>query len=108
MDNAIKTKSNCRSCLSGLCWNIFYDANKVEQLIKKAITHVLSGLQGTNYPVSYNEQKIIQEEYLKLLGKDETKKIRTRDYCGPNSYTLQMKHVQPLSENNNTPNKIYK
>ena len=83
---------------------LFYDANKVEQLIKKAITHVLSGLQGTNYPVSYNEQKIIQEEYLKLLGKDETKKIRTRDYCGPNSYTLQMKHVQPLSENNNTPN----
>lgn len=83
---------------------LFRDVNKLETIIKKAITHVLSGLQGTNYPVSYNEHKKIHEEYLKLLGKDETKWIRNKDFLGPNSYTLQMKHIQPISENNNTPN----
>ena len=83
---------------------LFHDVNNVENILKRAITHVLSGLQGTNYPVSYNEHKTIHEEYLKLLGKDETKRIRNNDFLGPNSYTLQMKHVQPISENNTTPN----
>ena len=46
---------------------IFHDADKLEQIIKKNITHVLSGLQGTNYPISYPEQTTIKEDYLKLI-----------------------------------------
>ena len=48
---------------------LFNDVDKLERIIKKNITHVLSGLQGTNYPISYPEQRDIQEDYLKLIGK---------------------------------------
>ena len=30
---------------------LFNDVDKLERIIKKNITHVLSGLQGTNYPI---------------------------------------------------------
>ena len=91
---------------------LFNDVDKLERIIKKNITHVLSGLQGTNYPISYPEQRSIQEEYLKLIGRDVNKligkngklKIRTSDFCGPSSFTLQMKNIQPINDNDNTPN----
>ena len=91
---------------------VFNDADKLERILKKCITHVLSGLQGTNYPITYPEQRDIQEEYLKLIGRDVDKligkngklKIKTNDFCGPSSFTLQMKNIQPINENDNTPN----
>ena len=91
---------------------LFNDADKLEKILKKCITHVLSGLQGTNYPITYPEQRDAQEEYLKLIGRDVDKligkngklKIKTSDFCGPSSFTLQMKNIQPINENDNTPN----
>jgi len=91
---------------------LFNDVDKLEKILKKNITHVLSGLQGTNYPVSYPEQRDVQEDYLKLIGKDTSKllgkngklKIYSSDFCGPSSFTLQMKNIQPINESDNTPN----
>ena len=91
---------------------LFNDVDKLERILKKCITHVLSGLQGTNYPITYPEQRDAQEEYLKLIGRDVNKligkngklKIKTNDFCGPSSFTLQMKNIQPINENDNTPN----
>jgi hypothetical protein len=91
---------------------LFNDVDKLERILKKCITHVLSGLQGTNYPITYPEQRDTQEEYLKLIGRDVSKligkngklKIKTNDFCGPSSFTLQMKNIQPINENDNTPN----
>jgi hypothetical protein len=78
----------------------------LEQSIKTVITHILSGLQGTNYPVSYDEQNNVKKEYLELLyGKDTRDRyVNTKDFCGPSSYTLQMKNIQELSEEISTPN----
>tara|TARA_B110000285_G_C15142673_1_gene632090 strand:- start:7890 stop:11294 length:3405 start_codon:yes stop_codon:yes gene_type:complete len=86
-----------------------YDKSNSAQLekdIKQVITHILSGLQETNYPVSYVEQGNVKSEYLKLLyGKDvPDRKLYSNDFCGPSSYTLQTKHIQEVSEEVITPN----
>ena len=86
-----------------------YDKSNSAQLekdIKQVITHILSGLQETNYPVSYVEQGLVKSDYLKLLyGKDAPdRKLYPNDFCGPSSYTLQTKHIQELSEDVVTPN----
>ena len=85
-----------------------YEKANIAQLeadIKMVITHILSGLQSTNYPVSYVEQNNIKSEYLSLLyGKEQNRQVFTNDFCGPSSYTLQMKHIQELSENVTSPN----
>ena len=40
--------------------------------LKKCITHVLSGLQNSNYPISNSEKREVMEEYLKLIVPNET------------------------------------
>ena len=83
---------------------LFNDVDKIESMLKKAITHVLSGLQKTNYPISYVEQDEVIKDYLKLIGKESEKRVNTSDFCGPSSYTLQMKNIVPLDEISKTPN----
>jgi len=91
-------------------------AGKAELLVKdfeNVIKQVLSGLQKTNYPISYKEQDSIIGEYLKLLYEEEDKKngkenLRTRaftsNFIGPSSKTLQRKHIMPINPNINVPN----
>ena len=42
--------------------------------LQKIVTQVLSGLQKTNYPISYSEQKEVLQNYHKLLFEEEFKK----------------------------------
>jgi hypothetical protein len=80
---------------------------KILEALRKVIKFVLSGLQGTNYPVSYTEQKEIMTEYMKLLHKENynpEKKIYPSDFIGPSSYTLQMSNIAEIDSNSNIPN----
>jgi len=75
--------------------------------LRKGIKYVLSGLQGTNYPVSYPEQKSVIESYMKLIltdAYDPKKYVSSRNFIGPNSYTLQMENISAINENSNQPN----
>ena len=76
--------------------------------IRKSIKYVLMGLQGTNYPISYPEQKQMLQDYLKLIkGSDynpEKSYVNSRDFIGPSSYTLQIINIAPINENVNIPN----
>ena len=75
--------------------------------IRKVIKYVLSGLQGTMYPISYPEQDKILRDYMKMIWQDEydpSKKIRSMNFIGPNSITLQLTNVAPIDENTNIPN----
>ena len=80
--------------------------------LKKVIKLVLSGLQGTNFPVSYLEQDIAIQNYMALLQQKNRrdkdfhyfKNVYSNKFIGPSSYTLQMKNVVPLNENINIPN----
>jgi hypothetical protein len=79
----------------------------VTESLRKVIKYVLSGLQGTNYPVSYPEQKKVIDSYMKMIWDDEydpKKFISSKNFIGPNSITLQLKNIAPIDDNSNEPN----
>ena len=75
--------------------------------LRKVIKYVLSGLQGTNYPISYPEQNNIIASYMKMIWKDDydpKKYVSSKNFIGPNSITLQLKNIAPFDSNSNDPN----
>jgi len=87
-------------------------------LLTKGVEHiakiVLSGLQCTNFPISYTEQKRTLTEYMKLIHEAEFKKknqvyvpkerIYPNDFIGPSSVTLQIKNIAPINPDMTVPN----
>ena len=68
---------------------------------------ILSGLQKTNFPISYPNQTKVLHELMKLIHEeqfDETKRIYPSMFLGPSSKTLQIENLVSNSENLNTPN----
>ena len=79
----------------------------ISKSIKKGIKFVLSGLQETNYPVSYDEQDNVIQEYMKILWKESYKpgmRVYPKNFVGPSQYTLQMQNVVPVSDDVELPN----
>jgi len=78
----------------------------VEKQLKSAIKIALAGLQNTSYPVGLNEVKSVIREYHTLLHGEEKVKdtLIPRDFCGPQPLTLELKNIQPLSEDSDVPN----
>jgi hypothetical protein len=75
--------------------------------LRKCIRIVLSGLQGSAYPISYVEKDQVVQTYMKMIhGPDhQLRYIKTRDFIGPSSYTLQLENIQPIvPEGSNVPN----
>lgn len=80
---------------------------KILEALRKVIKFVLSGLQNTNYPVSYLEQKEVMDEYMKILHKENykpEKRIYPSDFVGPSSFTLQTSNIAEIDANSNIPN----
>lgn len=81
-----------------------------EQLLtalRKVIKYILSGLQGTMYPISYPEQQEITRDYMKMIWGDEydpSRRVTSQYFIGPNSITLQLTNIAPIDENSNVPN----
>lgn len=75
--------------------------------LRKVIKYVLSGLQGTLYPISYPEQDQVIGDYMKMIWGEEyepARRITSQNFIGPNSITLQLTNIAPLDENSNVPN----
>ena len=74
--------------------------------IRKFVRIIMSGLQGTIYPISYSEQFNIQSEYMTLIHGDEYQqtRLRPRDFIGPSSYTLQIPNLMERNEESLVPN----
>ena len=86
---------------------------KVIQEIRKCIRLVLSGLQGTPYPISYIEQEEILQEYMRRISpknlEEEDEKENNFEFVkpyfiGPSSITLQMINIAPSNTNSNVAN----
>ena len=80
------------------------DMVKGIELVSK---YVLSGLQRTNYPISYTEQNRILHEYMKITQKEKynpEKRIYPSHFIGPSSVTLQTKNIAPINPDVNIPN----
>lgn len=98
-----------------------YDTlEKLVGVIRQNIRLVLSGLQGTNYPISNSEKLMCLESYMELVFGEDYKKEYMEQYTsdqrnisnsalrklakhftGPSSYTLQMGNVAELDEKEN-------
>ena len=79
----------------------------ITQRLKKVIKFVLSGIQETNYPVSYDEQDAMLQDYMKILWGEDYKpgsRIYPKNFVGPSQYTLQMQNVVPVSDDVDLPN----
>jgi len=85
----------------------FNTVPKLMAAIKQCIRIVLSGLQGTKYPVSYNECATVLQHYMVLVhgpSHDPTKRIRPSNFIGPGSMTLQIENIVPMDEGSTVPN----
>ena len=82
--------------------------------LQKTITQVLSGLQKTNFPISYPEQRNVLQNYHKLLFEEEynkkdgkyipKKNIYSSDFIGPGLVTLDIINIAPLNPDVIVPN----
>lgn len=69
--------------------------------IRHTIRLILSGLQGTPYPVSYDTQDQVLDEYMTIIHGDswlETKRPRLY-FVGPNSVALQIENISKTKDN---------
>jgi len=85
----------------------FNNPKIILESIRKVIKFVLSGLQGTNFPISYPEQKNTINSYMELIHKDNfdpKKWVHSGNFIGPNSVTLQLINVAPADDNSSEPN----
>ncbi len=84
-------------------FNSIDDAVKGIEFISKLI---LSGLQKTNFPISYSIQKKIMKDIMKLIHEDwdESSKIYPSMFLGPSSKTLQIENIIQSDNNFNVPN----
>jgi len=85
----------------------FDSSEKILEALRNVIKFILGGLQNTNYPISYFEQKDVMDEYMKILHKENykpEKKIYPSDFIGPSSFTLQMSNIAEIDTNSNVPN----
>lgn len=69
---------------------------------KRTMKHCLSAIQASNYPISVEEQQKVALEYMRLMHKDP-KPPRTKDFCGPSSISLELKNIQPVNDDSDTP-----
>lgn len=84
----------------------YNNTKSLTDLMRKMIRIILSGLQGTNYPISYIETDDVLYQYMRVVKGDEYQRgrILTRDFIGPSSTTLQMENIMQVDENSRVPN----
>jgi hypothetical protein len=85
----------------------FQTPEKLLMSLRKVIKYVLSGLQGTMYPISYPEQQEAVRDYMKMIWGDEyepARRVTSQNFIGPNSITLQLTNIAPIDENTNLAN----
>jgi hypothetical protein len=85
----------------------YENSGPLMDILRKTIRIVLSGLQNSNYPISYSEQQHIMTEYMKLIhghSYELTRRITSKDFIGPSSKTLQLENITEIDQNSHSPN----
>lgn len=80
---------------------------EIHSKLRRVILLVLGALQQTNYPISYPEQRAVLTDYMKIIHgewDDDKRRIASRDFIGPSSYTLSINNVAPVNPDVQVPN----
>ena len=80
-----------------------YSKDELNKIIKKVSKYILSGLQNTNFPISYPEITSIGKNYLELINARHDD-IKPTDFIGPSSVTLQISNIGESNSNSNIVN----
>jgi len=80
-----------------------YNTESLNNLVKKINKFILSGLQNSNFPVSYKELNNIGFKYLELLSIKHNE-VSPSDFIGPSSVTLQISNIAEPNINSNVVN----
>ncbi len=93
---------------------IYRTPSELSGALQKVVKLILSGLQKTNYPVSYSEQRDVSQEYLRLLFEEDQRKkdgeyvpkkyAHGGDFLGPGLVTLDLINVAPITTDIIVPN----
>ena len=88
----------------------FQSSEALTSVVKTGVKFILSGLQNTNYPVSYEEIDNIRKKYLELTLSDfaykeiendsfynKKKRKSRKNFIGPSSISLEMNNIVPLT-----------
>lgn len=76
-----------------------FSVKDLDLLLKKVNKIILSGLQNTNYPISYPDIEKIKNKYSNLVYEKKSdqeikdKEILPKDFIGPSSLTLQINNI---------------
>ena len=66
--------------------------------LRQNIKTIMSGIQRSNFPISYKQQYETLGEYMHVLYKDPPdRRVRTRDFVGPSSISLERPNIAPLT-----------
>ena len=94
--------------------HILKTPEEISNNLQTVIKSVLCGLQKTNFPISYPEQKEVLQNYHKLLFEQEhitkgetyvqKERIYPSDFIGPSLVTLGLQNIAPLSPDVIVPN----
>lgn len=96
----------------------FNNAKSLLEAIRKCIRFILSGIQGTNYPISNKETENVLQQYLGLIhgkeyanvfmqkyanvrnvkDRERRKRDLLRHFIGPSSLTLQLENIQQTKD----------
>ena len=83
------------------------NASDFANMLRVVIKHVLSGLQQTNYPISYPLRKAVLQNYMLVFNSSyevDSKRITPRDFIGYSSSTLQISNIAPINPDSTMPN----
>jgi hypothetical protein len=69
--------------------------NAILQAIRKCSRIVLSGIQGSSYPISFTERDVVLQSYMRLLhgNRQQPRRVKSSDFIGPQSNTLQIENI---------------
>ena len=63
--------------------------------LRECIKTILSGIQSSNFPISNDEMRQVQDEYSKLIYGGDIRPLSRIAFIGPASVTLQIKNIAP-------------
>ena len=63
--------------------------------LRECIKTILSGIQSSNFPISNDEMRQVQDEYSKLIYGGDVRPPSRIAFIGPSSVTLQIKNIAP-------------
>ena len=84
-----------------------YDtAAQLEAAVRRVITYVLQGIQGTNYPVGNKVRGGVMSGYAELVGAtyNPGRPLRSWSFAGPSSVTLQVSNIAAPNPESTVPN----